>query len=269
MGEQTKEQRNRIWDERFRAEFFVVGSQLATWFPLKITIWSICVGGINMYKPQENGRFGLAFPRLFKRLYDAPILLGFMGCLGHDFPILSIPAQYLYIQNDHEFSTYILVDGFNHLGKSWKIWVRQWDWWHPFFMKWKIKKAWNHQPVSTCQTDLTNTWPMRSQSSKGLPWQALQETSQHRSSSGNPDKAWASLTIIYFIQFSGGHQVIGQWRCEDEKMRYRPPLLEEPCAQTLSGKIFYFVIFEGCHPFFMMENKSHVPKHQPDDLVSF
>jgi hypothetical protein len=25
--------------------------------------------------------------------------------------------------------------------------------------------------------------------------------------------------------------------CEDEKMRDRPPLLEEPCAQTLSGKI--------------------------------
>ena len=25
-------------------------------------------------------------------------------------------------------------------------------------------------------------------------------------------------------------------RCEDEKMRERPPLLEEPCAQTLSGK---------------------------------
>ena len=25
-------------------------------------------------------------------------------------------------------------------------------------------------------------------------------------------------------------------RCEDEKMRDRPPLLEEPCAQTLSGK---------------------------------
>jgi hypothetical protein len=24
--------------------------------------------------------------------------------------------------------------------------------------------------------------------------------------------------------------------CEDEKMRYSPPLLEEPCAQTLSGK---------------------------------
>ena len=102
----------------------------------------------------------LAFPR--QRLHDAPILLGFMGCLGHDFPILSIPAQYLYIQNDHEFSTYILVDGFNHLEKSWKIWVRQWDWWHPFFIKWKIKNAWNHQPVSTCQTDLTNTWPMRS-----------------------------------------------------------------------------------------------------------
>ena len=28
-------------------------------------------------------------------------------------------------------------------------------------------------------------------------------------------------------------------RCEDEKMRYRPPLLEEPCAQTLSGKRSY------------------------------
>ena len=26
-------------------------------------------------------------------------------------------------------------------------------------------------------------------------------------------------------------------RCEGEKVRYRPPLLEEPCAQTLSGKI--------------------------------
>ena len=24
-------------------------------------------------------------------------------------------------------------------------------------------------------------------------------------------------------------------RCEEEKMFYRPPLLEEPCAQTLSG----------------------------------
>jgi len=24
-------------------------------------------------------------------------------------------------------------------------------------------------------------------------------------------------------------------RCQDEKMFYRPPLLEEPCAQTLSG----------------------------------
>jgi hypothetical protein len=24
-------------------------------------------------------------------------------------------------------------------------------------------------------------------------------------------------------------------RCEDERMFYRPPLLEEPCAQTLSG----------------------------------
>jgi hypothetical protein len=29
-------------------------------------------------------------------------------------------------------------------------------------------------------------------------------------------------------------------RCEDEKMFYRPPLLEEPCAQTLSGKIIIF-----------------------------
>jgi hypothetical protein len=27
-------------------------------------------------------------------------------------------------------------------------------------------------------------------------------------------------------------------RCEDEKMFYRPPLLEEPCAQTLSGITF-------------------------------
>ena len=26
-------------------------------------------------------------------------------------------------------------------------------------------------------------------------------------------------------------------KCEDEKMRDRPPLLEEPCAQTLPGKI--------------------------------
>ena len=36
-------------------------------------------------------------------------------------------------------------------------------------------------------------------------------------------------------------------RCEDEKMRYRPPLLEEPCAQTLSGKIMSFLIgFSRC-----------------------
>ena len=34
-------------------------------------------------------------------------------------------------------------------------------------------------------------------------------------------------------------------RCEDEKMRYRPPLLEEPCAQTLSGKMLVVSSFEG------------------------
>jgi hypothetical protein len=33
-------------------------------------------------------------------------------------------------------------------------------------------------------------------------------------------------------------------RCEDEKMFYRPPLLEEPCAQTLSGKIGDFELGE-------------------------
>ena len=29
-------------------------------------------------------------------------------------------------------------------------------------------------------------------------------------------------------------------RCEEEKVFYRPPLLEEPCAQTLSGKNVVF-----------------------------
>ena len=33
-------------------------------------------------------------------------------------------------------------------------------------------------------------------------------------------------------------------RCEDEKMFYRPPLLEEPCAQTLSGKTPKIAILE-------------------------
>ena len=36
-------------------------------------------------------------------------------------------------------------------------------------------------------------------------------------------------------------------RCEDEKMRYRPPLLEEPCAQTLSGKTIRFQGEEICN----------------------
>ena len=35
-------------------------------------------------------------------------------------------------------------------------------------------------------------------------------------------------------------------RCEDEKMRYRPPLLEEPCAQTLSGKKIKLAITSFC-----------------------
>ena len=34
----------------------------------------------------------------------------------------------------------------------------------------------------------------------------------------------------------GGWEDVKMRRCEDEKMFYRPPLLEEPCAQTLSGK---------------------------------
>ena len=31
-------------------------------------------------------------------------------------------------------------------------------------------------------------------------------------------------------------------RCEDEKVFYRPPLLEEPCAQTLSGKTAFHLV---------------------------
>ena len=27
----------------------------------------------------------------------------------------------------------------------WKIWVRQWEGWHPIYMKWKVKYIWNHQ----------------------------------------------------------------------------------------------------------------------------
>ena len=34
-------------------------------------------------------------------------------------------------------------------------------------------------------------------------------------------------------------------RCEDEKMFYRPPLLEEPCAQTLSGKTHHYSFVEN------------------------
>ena len=37
-------------------------------------------------------------------------------------------------------------------------------------------------------------------------------------------------------------------RCEDEKMFYRPPLLEEPCAQTLSGKRLFWKLKEMAGP---------------------
>jgi len=36
-------------------------------------------------------------------------------------------------------------------------------------------------------------------------------------------------------------------RCEDEKMFYRPPLLEEPCAQTLSGKIYIHLVHKNLY----------------------
>jgi len=48
-------------------------------------------------------------------------------------------------------------------------------------------------------------------------------------------------------------------RCEDEKMRYRPPLLEEPCAQTLSG-----IIINVCPPKFVFYQK-HKLKKNPGD----
>ena len=37
-------------------------------------------------------------------------------------------------------------------------------------------------------------------------------------------------------RWEGVREGVKMRRCEDEKMRYRPPLLEEPSAQTLSGK---------------------------------
>ena len=36
-----------------------------------------------------------------------------------------------------------------------------------------------------------------------------------------------------------GWEDVRMRRCEDEKVRYRPRLLEEPCAQTLSGKTIW------------------------------
>jgi len=44
-------------------------------------------------------------------------------------------------------------------------------------------------------------------------------------------------------------------RCEDEKMFYRPPLLEEPCAQTLSGKS-YPLNHHGSYCFSMFSPKN-------------
>ena len=41
-------------------------------------------------------------------------------------------------------------------------------------------------------------------------------------------------------RWEGVREGVKMRRCEDEKMRYRPPLLEEPCAQTLSGKTSAF-----------------------------
>ena len=40
------------------------------------------------------------------------------------------------------------------------------------------------------------------------------------------------------VKMKGVREGVKMRRCEDEKMRYRPPLLEEPCAQTLSGKMW-------------------------------
>jgi hypothetical protein len=60
-------------------------------------------------------------------------------------------------------------------------------------------------------------------------------------------------------------------RCEDEQMRYRPPLLEEPCAQTLSGTtyswnhwiIWYIVskIFKDSEYHIVQRSESQVNQH--------
>ena len=57
-------------------------------------------------------------------------------------------------------------------------------------------------------------------------------------------------------------------RCEDEKMFYRPPLLEEPCAQTLSGKkrvLMFYVNLEfgiSSFPYFSHSIRSSSPHVQ-------
>ena len=45
-------------------------------------------------------------------------------------------------------------------------------------------------------------------------------------------------------------------RCEDEKMFYRPPLLEEPCAQTLSGKRKKTLSRVNCDNFLVYDGKN-------------
>ena len=62
------------------------------------------------------------------------------------------------------------------------------------------------------------------------------EHEQMRRSEGEKMWRWEDVKVRRCEDKMWRWEDVKMRRCEDEKMFYRPPLLEEPCAQTLSGK---------------------------------
>ena len=96
-----------------------------------------------------------------------------------------------------------------------KMWEKMWRWADVKMSRCEDEKMWRWEDVKMSRCEDEQMWR----------WEGVREGVKMRRC--EDEKVWEKV-------WRG--EGLKMWRCEDEKMRYRPPLLEEPCAQTLSGK---------------------------------
>ena len=148
-----------------------------------------------------------------------------------------------------------------------KMWrwedVRRWEWEDQKMWRWEDVKMWGCEDEKMWRWEDVKMWGCEDEKM----WEDVRRCEDEKMRRRWEDeKMWSWEDVKMWrcedemwrgedVKMRGCEDEMWRWeedekkmRCEDEKMFYRPPLLEEPCAQTLSGinPIIYIKTYVIC-----------------------